>query len=263
MYLGLALLIAPASFRYILRSESNRGKSLGLGAFGFFLLAAFSVFTLTLTPISILGRFDWLFFSDYARNSAQGSWTAVRLLAGIILWALLLAKPRFLSSFLASVVTALLIASFSSLSHTASLGILPFAADFLHGLAASIWVGLIVAVSLLPNWKTDQDLPSIVLRLSRVAQLSVAVIAVTGLYGAVVNLSSFSALWSSRYGLSLVLKLGFFGMALAVAAFNHWRFLPQLIAGNRLSLRRALYLEIIFLVSVLATTGLLSVTDPA
>lgn len=117
--------------------------------------------------------------------------------------------------------------------------------------------------ALLPVWSLSvAELQGAMQRLSLVAQASVAAIVVTGGYATLLYLSSFSDLVSSSYGTVLSLKITFFALAISVAALNHRRFLPKLLAaGSTSSFRRAMFVELAFLLLVVGFTGALTLTD--
>jgi copper transport protein len=91
---------------------------------------------------------------------------------------------------------------------------LPVAADVIHLLAASVWVGGLISF-VLGVWSirkidavvrtrfTAQLIP----RFSVLALISVATLALTGLYSAVLQIGALDALWNTLYGKALIVKL--------------------------------------------------------
>ncbi|THA84139.1 copper resistance protein CopC [Streptomyces sp. A0592] len=111
------------------------------------------------------------------------------------------------------------IAATWALSEHASTGIQPglaMPADILHMMAAATWLGglsaLLVALHKVPGIER-----SAVRRFSRVAFVSVVVLAVTGVYQTWRQTGSWSALTGTEYGRLLLLKVALVAVLLAVA----------------------------------------------
>ena len=99
--------------------------------------------------------------------------------------------------------------------------------DFVHLLAAAVWMGGLVHLALL-FWLgrgSGEDeltgLGRIVRRFSLLAAGAVFVLTVTGLFSSVVQLPTLTDLWTTTYGLLLLGKIGLVALALAVAFFNN------------------------------------------
>ncbi|MFK0049068.1 copper resistance CopC/CopD family protein [Streptomyces sp. NPDC090741] len=111
------------------------------------------------------------------------------------------------------------IAATWALSEHASTGIQPgiaMPADILHLLAVAAWLGgltaLLVALHKVPGIEREA-----VRRFSRVAFVSVLVLAVTGVYQSWRQIGSWSALTGTSYGQLLLLKVGLVAVLVAVA----------------------------------------------
>ncbi|WP_406183627.1 copper resistance CopC/CopD family protein [Streptomyces sp. NBC_01006] len=111
------------------------------------------------------------------------------------------------------------IAATWALSEHASTGIQPgiaMPADILHLLAVAAWLGgltaLLVALHKVPGIEREA-----VQRFSRVAFVSVLVLAVTGVYQSWRQIGSWSALTGTSYGQLLLLKVGLVAVLVAVA----------------------------------------------
>lgn len=103
-------------------------------------------------------------------------------------------------------------------------------------------------------------------RFSRMAGLMLLVIVATGVFRAVQGLDSVDALWTSDYGVTLLIKLGAFVPLVVLGALNRYRHVPA--AGGRdrrglPSLRRAVSGEVLLAVGVFGVTGVLAGTAPA
>jgi putative copper resistance protein D len=112
-------------------------------------------------------------------------------------------------------------------------GIVHPAADVLHLIAASAWVGTLVALALL-LWMTGEDadlLPvarAATLRFSTLGIASVAMLLLTGMVNAWYLVGSVSALTESNYGRLLLIKLALFLTMVGIAAFNWSQLTPML-----------------------------------
>ncbi|MGY4390937.1 copper resistance CopC/CopD family protein [Streptomyces sp. TE12347] len=111
------------------------------------------------------------------------------------------------------------IAATWALSEHASTGIQPgiaMPADILHLMAVAMWLGglaaLLVALHKVPGIER-----AAVRRFSRVAFVSVLVLAVTGVYQSWRQLGSWSALTGTEYGQLLLLKVGLVAVLLGIA----------------------------------------------
>ena len=103
--------------------------------------------------------------------------------------------------------------------------------DFVHLIAASVWVGGLAAFASIAPYTLlymrglpyapimRATLAALAHRFSPVAALSVAVLAVTGLYSAWAQVTTFAAL-ATPYGIALVAKVALVVLLLAIAAVN-------------------------------------------
>src|SRR5271157_1316071 len=107
--------------------------------------------------------------------------------------------------------------------------------DWLHLLAASFWGGglIVLSTAVLPKLVTlDRHaaplLAGVARRFSRMAGIAVGIIAVTALHNYVVYVGSFEALWTSPYGLTVVVKIILFFILANLGAFNRYVNVPLL-----------------------------------
>lgn len=171
-----------------------------------------------------------------------------------------------------------------SLSDHASVGIqAPLAAtmDVLHLLAMGTWLGgLAVLLVLLFGPEKDADgeeLPGaldvgVVAWFSKAAMVCVSVLVVTGVYASWRQVGSFDALFSTTFGLLLILKANFVALMVAAAwVARRWlqarmRASAGVRAGDPMAhkrtLQRAVGAEALLAVAVLAVTTVLVNTEP-
>lgn len=117
------------------------------------------------------------------------------------------------------------------------LRVLAVVADALHVLGAGAWLGtllvLLLAVTLRPGDGHDQAATplALVTAFSPVALVSSAVTGVSGVVNALFQLTAVAQLWTTDYGVALLVKLGAVGLVAAVGFYN-WRWvLPALATG--------------------------------
>jgi copper transport protein len=165
--------------------------------------------------------------------------------------------------------------TFSLTSHGAATGEIRFAAvlnDYLHLLAAAIWVGglfhLASAVPAIGDTLTGiprrRLLTQVVSRFSVLAILSTGTLIITGLYSGWAQVTIFQAV-ATPYGRTLVVKLLLIVPLLFLGALNLMWVKPRLARDDRAGrwLRRIIIGEVFFAVMVLLAVGLLTSLEPA
>jgi putative copper export protein len=155
-------------------------------------------------------------------------------------------------------------------SHPASRGTLALVADYIHLVAAALWVGGLVMLAILAG--TARSLPrpareavarASILRFSKLAVPTVTAVGLGGLYLALRELPSVSALFSSGYGVTLLVKSSVVAGALALGAYHRYFAVPRLVEGAPLgSIRRTLLVELSALLAVLVLAAILGQTAP-
>ena len=202
------------------------------------------------------------------------AWT-VMTFSWLVVLALLVAAwvtPREREPLLAGAgVLALAIAfDLSWASHPASRGTAALIVDFVHLVAAALWVGglagvviLAMSVRTLTGSAREAMARACVLRFSKLALPTVAVVGIAGIYLAVRELPGPSDLLTSGYGVTLVLKTAVALGALSLGAYHRRFVMPRLAAGQNLaSVRRTLTVELWFLGAVLVLAAVLSQAAP-
>jgi len=137
-----------------------------------------------------------------------------------------------------------------------------------HELAGGLWIGtlFIVLSAALPVAMRPSRTPErraalaalLIREFSPLALTSAAVLGVFGVLTAWRHLKHWSALWTTPYGITLLIKLGLVAIVLALGAWNWRRMKPRLgeEAGARL-LRRSALVEVSLAGAVLAVTAVL------
>ena len=146
------------------------------------------------------------------------------------------------------------------------------AADFLHLGASAFWIGalfhFVLGIRMVQRNLSDEDqrecLADMVPRFSVVASLSVATIAVTGVFSGWAQVTAAEAL-STPYGITLIAKVALVLPLLFLGALNLLWVRPRLRSNpsSTLWLKRLLIGEATLAVLILAAVGMLTSLEPA
>lgn len=112
---------------------------------------------------------------------------------------------------------------------------IPEIMDWLHLLAASVWGGglLVLSLSILPELvmpgnQTAPLIADVASKFSRIAGIAVGIIAITALYNAWVYVGIFEAFWRASYGRIVIAKILLFLLLINLGAFNRYFSVPLL-----------------------------------
>jgi copper transport protein len=178
--------------------------------------------------------------------------------------------------------------TFSLTAHAGAVGNGSFwavIADALHLVSVGIWVGGLISLALL-FWRRPDGIPAtgqiefranLVSRFSPMAAAAVTIVLLTGVFNGIVEVPSWSGLFHTAYGKSLLIKLAIVALMLMVAAFNAFYLRPKLElattergADSRRSaerverrLKRTIATEAGLGAAVLLAVGLLLIAPPA
>jgi copper transport protein len=140
-------------------------------------------------------------------------------------------------------------------------------ADIVHVAVGSMWLGtlaVIVVVGIPATLKApDSTRPgarvaAMVNTFSPLALTCGGAVVATGVASSLLRLPSLAALWTSFYGVALLLKLFFVVLLFAAGAWNWKRMKPRLTGENAISpLRSSAWLELVIASVVLAITAIL------
>jgi copper transport protein len=135
-------------------------------------------------------------------------------------------------------------------------------ADWLHLVAASVWVGGLASLAFFV-WPLAPSLRrTAFLGFARLAVLLVAVMVLAGGYLALVRLPEPSDLWETLYGRLLLMKLAIVALALVWGAVHHFVVRPRLEAGETPDVHPSLVGEAIVAFSVLLAAAILTNVAP-
>ena len=161
--------------------------------------------------------------------------------------------------------SALLLVTLTWQSHAAAEGgFLPFAADWLHVTAASLWMGgllgfpilLIGPLRAMPTETRAKLLARIVPRFSKVAIIAVMSLILTGLVAILLHVPSLSALANTPYGRTLAMKLGLLVFLFAAGGLS-------LMLQGREPFGHLVGVELLLAIGVFVATGFLTSLPPA
>lgn len=273
-YLGLSLgLGVPAAAALLWPSVRTRRRVLVPAAAGLALslLAALADLLLRGPRASGGGWGGVLRFEDlgYTATGPIGAVLLSRVVLLLLLAALVLRPPGLLDrrrSVVAAVAGTAVLATVALLGHaTDGAAWLLVPAAVVHLAAMVLWLGgLIVLVgAVLPRVRRTPAAGLRVLRRwSLVAFTCIAVLVVTGEVQAFPTVVPLDALWSTGYGVLLLVKLGVLALVLVVAAAAQ-RLVARGARPTRLRLRRAIAAEVVGVLVILGVTGALSTTATA
>jgi copper transport protein len=186
-----------------------------------------------------------------------------------------IAELLALTGALAAAAATLLIPGVSGHAGQTSPRGLSVGLDWLHLVAGSIWIGglggLLVLWRSLPAKKRVAGLAVSVPRFSNAAFVSVLALIGSGTGAAIVHLPTFSSLWQTSYGQTLIVKIGLLSTALLLASVNLLRTKPRLAAYRERAelgpdaavlLRRLVTGEVLLVGSAVVAAAVLSSLPP-
>ena len=131
-------------------------------------------------------------------------------------------------------------------------------ADWLHLVAASVWVGGVVTLAFVVWPLAPRLRRRAFLGFSRIAVVLVGVMVLAGAYLALVRLPEVSDLWQTRYGQLLLVKSAIVFLALSWGGFHHTFVRPRLEAGEQPRVRPSLIGESTVAIVVLLVAAVLA-----
>ncbi|GLR84994.1 copper resistance CopC/CopD family protein [Bradyrhizobium iriomotense] len=264
LYLGLFAGVGGVFFA-IWIARSTNGMLLPRGALLMGVLGAIA--SLPLLGLDLLGLPLTAFLTSAPWTIASRTSAGTALLIAIA--AMLVAGIALRGGQGARVLSAIALAgvglSLASSGHAATTPpqALTRPAIFLHGLGIAFWIGALAPLVVLMSRPTAAMLP-ILNRFSRVAVPVVAILALTGLTLAIIQLESFAALVETKYGVILSIKLALVAVLLALAAFNRLRLTPALAKNLKTApaLKRSILAECVLALAVFAVVAGWRFTPP-
>jgi copper transport protein len=255
---------------------ADRARALGQGALFLYALAA--IVRLFTESVALHGRAQALAPDALLPLLGRTSW-GMGWMTGIV-GALLLSAGWAISKRGVTMGTPLaltgalgLVASPALTGHAASSSwfIAAVTLDMLHVLAAGVWIGGLLMVLLagvpamkrLADGNPDAAVSALVNSFHPIALFCAPIVVVAGLGTSMLRLGGLAPLTTTRYGVTLLVKVGIFLVVAAIALYNSTRARRQLGTPDATShLRRTAALELLLAALVIAATAFL-VTAPA
>lgn len=166
------------------------------------------------------------------------------------------------------------LAALAQIGHAAASRSTAFvASDIVHLVASGVWPGSLVPLLLFLVAATKSrdlllDVPIVTCRFSNLSLFVVATLTASGLINATSVLPSVGALWHTRYGVFLLIKLALFLLMLLFAALNLLRVTPNLAFGEEpnggifAALRRNVSCEVVIGIAIAGVVAMLGMTAP-
>jgi copper transport protein len=161
----------------------------------------------------------------------------------------------------ARIAALLLLPALSLSGHALDRGQSPvqLPADILHVAASSVWLGGLLALGL--QLRRDAPREPVLREFSRLAAISVGVLAATGALRAFGELGSISEIWGTSYGRLLLVKTVLFASLLALGWMNRYRLIPALMRSLP-RLRRNMRAELGVFLALVAAVAILTQLRP-
>ena len=146
-----------------------------------------------------------------------------------------------------------------------SLRLVNVAVQWVHMTGIGVWVGGLAWLLLGIRGMTKPVRAAAVDAFSRVATATLVVVLVTGVARGLVEVGSLGNLFTTRYGVTLLVKVGLVVVIVALGALNHFRWVPALKTqdGAARTFRLNSGGELAVAAAILAATALLSGLAPA
>ena len=258
---GLVLLVAAALPWLLVRPFRRTRAMFVLGAAAVLILVVATTLNLAALHDTNGGRPLGSLLADTRLGQA---WFA-RVAAVVIAVVALLSGRRARHGPMAMLgAAALFLGSYTATSHAAAGTGSAWAmvGDYLHGAAALAWIGAVSGLAV--YGRTTAQSPGngdLLSRFAFLASLSVFVLLATGFLNALVLLDSFDRLWTTRYGMTLLVKLGVMVPLMFVALWNARRGRREMERqrpGGATALVRTAYFEGLLGLAVIAAAATLT-----
>jgi len=229
--------------------------------------------TATMADVSLPAAFP--FVGKVIEKSHFGSLWAGRASALVImvaLWLVIRKRPLPLGG-ICLIATSTAIAFYiSAASHAGDDGLftLDNLTNSIHIIAGCLWGGAVIAyLAIITSLRQQGDAMHHIIcssadRLSSLATIALALVISTGLLNAWHRLETIAELWQTDYGITLIIKLGFVAMMMAVGASNRFIIIPAMTgkpaAGQRF--QRILSLDALLFITIICIAAALGIQGP-
>ena len=226
LYWGLALLVAAGATGMLVFGRRLPARAELVIAAGW-LCAAIGVLVMILAEEAAVGApFTELFGAATGRSLLAQAVAVAVCGAAVVYAARRPAGPRLIVLGAAAAGALFVHAQAGHAETQSSVRLLNVADQWLHMLAAGVWVGGLVWLLLGLRGLSGAERAAAVRRFSQLAFAAVAVLAVTGVLRAVPEVGSLGALVSTSFGVTLLIKTGIFLVLMTIAWRNRYRLVP-------------------------------------
>ncbi len=269
-------------------ATSRKWKTLSLFAFTALLLSLFGQLIQQASVLNEIPAFlvDTEMISGVISNSSWGQFWSYRLLAVLVLGALLFARQKLFDAEgdeitgdsvvaqISAVVGLVFLALISIRSHNAASPVeikaFATATDFIHLVSATIWLGgiayLALAVSVMKSELGHDDfvqvLKQTIARFTPIALISGFVLVATGSFATYLQVTDPAAM-RTPYGWVLALKLFFIAPLIVLAVVNGFRLAKKIGIGGETRFGRSVLIEAGMGIIILLTVAWLASLEPA
>ncbi|MCC8958301.1 CopD family protein [Bradyrhizobium sp. Pear77] len=236
--------------------------SLAIGLIG--AVASLGLQGVDLLNLPITGVLTWAAWASAAGTSLFPA--LLLAIAAVLIAAMAWRSPSFSAAWIRTAIAMICVGlslSVSGHAATASPQWLTRTALFIHGVGLAFWMGALGPLAVLA-WQRKNSLLRVLRRFSTLAVPVVALIALSGLTLAVVQLESFGALIDTGYGNILLAKLALVSLLLTLAALNRLVFTPAIAREFHRTrpLQRSIALEFVLMIAILGLVALWRFTPP-
>lgn len=135
----------------------------------------------------------------------------------------------------------------------------------LHLVGAAYWIGALYPLFVAARDGDSDTAAGVIVAFSYRAVGFVSAIVASGIVITWIQLADFQAFFSTQYGARLIVKLGLFGLLIALAAYNKLSLTPRILSGSTEAmtrLRQIIRIEYALIVLVLGAAVTLTLTEP-
>ncbi|GIQ72596.1 copper resistance CopC/CopD family protein [Bradyrhizobium sp. RD5-C2] len=266
LYLGLFAGVGGVFFAAWIGQGPAGGRlimwSLALGLIG--TIASLGLQGVDLLNLPITGILTWAAWASAAGTSLFPA--LLLAIAAMLIAAVAWRSPSFGAAWTRTAVAMICVGlslSVSGHAANASPQWLTRTALFIHGVGLAFWMGALGPLAVLA-WQRKDSLLRVLRRFSTLAMPVVALIALSGLALAVVQLESLGALIDTGYGNILLAKLVLVSLLLTLAALNRLVFTPAIAREFHRTrpLQRSIALEFVLMIAILGLVALWRFTPP-
>lgn len=135
--------------------------------------------------------------------------------------------------------------------------------QWVHLVSVGAWVGGLFWLLVAMKRRDPGQGPGLARRFSSVAAATLAVVAISGVARALDQVGAWAQLVDTSFGVTLLVKVGFFAALVALGATSRLRHVPAVSAGGIGGLRRVVRAEVAIAAGVLGSTAVLTGFPPS